>query len=166
MFKWCHNAMVEAVEPLKLHPAYISYTNLRCLRIVSCGGWAYGCNLRPFPSSQLFLGLGNLAERVGDDVSAKMINDTTSLWLRLQKPFKLHPTSIWYIFNVYEHSFIWWMGIWMHWYMEHHHHKCSSRFGRSLGWNLGDVSAQMIPLRYGWGCRTFQTASHIHLIQI
>jgi hypothetical protein len=52
------------------------------------------CKLRPFPPSQLFLGLGKLAERVGDNVSAKMINNTTSLWLRLQKPFKLHPTSI------------------------------------------------------------------------
>jgi hypothetical protein len=96
-----------------------------------------------------------------------MINNTTSLWLRLQKPFKLHPTSIWYIFNVYELCFMWWMGIWMHCYMDHYQHKCSSRFGRILGWNLGNVSAQMIPLRYGWGrCRTFQTASHIHLIQI
>ena len=31
---------------------------------------------------------------------------------------------------------------------------------------LGDVSVQTIPLCYSWGCRTFQTASHIHIIQI
>jgi len=31
---------------------------------------------------------------------------------------------------------------------------------------LDDVSVEMIPLRYGWGCRTFQTASHIYVIHI
>ena len=31
---------------------------------------------------------------------------------------------------------------------------------------LGDVSVQTMPLRKGWGCRTFQTASHIHVMQI
>jgi hypothetical protein len=31
---------------------------------------------------------------------------------------------------------------------------------------LDDVSVGMIPLRYRWGCRTFQTASHIYVIHI
>jgi hypothetical protein len=31
---------------------------------------------------------------------------------------------------------------------------------------LDDVSVEMIPLRYRWGCRTFQTASHIYVIHI
>jgi hypothetical protein len=31
---------------------------------------------------------------------------------------------------------------------------------------IDDVSVEMIPLCYCWGCRTFQTASHIHVIQI
>jgi hypothetical protein len=31
---------------------------------------------------------------------------------------------------------------------------------------IGDVSVEMIPLHYRWGCRTFQTASHIHVIHI
>jgi hypothetical protein len=32
--------------------------------------------------------------------------------------------------------------------------------------NIDDVSVEMIPLRYHWGCRTYQTASHIHVIHI
>ena len=31
---------------------------------------------------------------------------------------------------------------------------------------IDDVSVEMIPIRYQWGCRTFQTASHIHVIHI
>ena len=38
--------------------------------------------------------------------------------------------------------------------------------GELLAESLGDVSVQTMPLCNGWGCRTFQTASHIHVIQI
>ena len=31
---------------------------------------------------------------------------------------------------------------------------------------IDDVSVEMIPIRYCWGCRTFQTASQIHVIHI
>jgi len=31
---------------------------------------------------------------------------------------------------------------------------------------LDDVSVEMIPVRYRWGCRTFQTASNIYVIHI
>jgi len=31
---------------------------------------------------------------------------------------------------------------------------------------LDDVSVETIPIRYCWGCRTFQTASHIYVIHI
>jgi hypothetical protein len=31
---------------------------------------------------------------------------------------------------------------------------------------LDDVNVKTIPIRYHWGCRTFQTASHIHVIHI
>ena len=46
----------------------------------------------------------------------------------------------------------------------HYHHRHFSRFGR-VGWNPRcDVSVETMPLRYDWGCRTYQTASHIHVI--
>ena len=47
-----------------------------------------------------------------------------------------------------------------------YHHRHSPGLGEFLAEILGDVSVQTIPLRYSWGCRTFQTASHIHVIQI
>ena len=58
-----------------------------------------------------------------------------------------------------------WMNRWrMH--THHYHHKCIPRFG-TVGWNpKWCKSVQMMPLRcgWGWGCITFQTASHIHII--
>ena len=31
---------------------------------------------------------------------------------------------------------------------------------------LDDVSVETIPLRFRWGCRTFQSASHIYVIKM
>jgi hypothetical protein len=45
-----------------------------------------------------------------------------------------------------------------------YHHRRFPGLGK-LAEILGDVSVQTIPLRYSWDCRTFQTASHIHVIQ-
>ena len=80
------------------------------------------------------------------------------------QPFKLHPTSIQYIYKVFEHRWQWWMGICMH-----THTITTTNLAPDLGelvWILGDVRVQTMPLRYGWGCRTFQTASYIQPIHI
>jgi hypothetical protein len=45
------------------------------------------------------------------------------------------------------------------------HHRGFPRFGKVLD-ILHDVNVEMIPLHYHWGCRTFQTGSHIHAIHI
>jgi hypothetical protein len=47
-----------------------------------------------------------------------------------------------------------------------YHHRRSPDLGELAESLLGDVSVQTMPLRYGWGCRTFQPASHIHVIPI
>ena len=47
----------------------------------------------------------------------------------------------------------------------HYHHRRFPGF-RRVGWNHRWCSVQTMPLHYGWGCRTFQTASHIHEIHI
>jgi len=47
----------------------------------------------------------------------------------------------------------------------HYHHRGFPRFGR-VYWNPRWWSVEMIPVCYRWGCRTFQTASHIHVIHI
>jgi hypothetical protein len=49
--------------------------------------------------------------------------------------------------------------------LRYYHRRCP-RYGESLAESLGDVSVQTVPLRNGWGCRTFQTAYHIHVIPI
>ncbi len=45
----------------------------------------------------------------------------------------------------------------------HYQHRCSPKF---VKWAeiLPDASVQIMPLHFGWGCRTIQTASHIYVI--
>jgi hypothetical protein len=56
------------------------------------------------------------------------------------------------------------MGIW-----QHTHTVTTTEVSPDLGEFaeiLDAVSVEKIQLRYHWGCRTFQTASHIYLIHI
>ena len=46
-----------------------------------------------------------------------------------------------------------------------YHHRSIPRFGE-LAEIIDDVNVKTIPIRYQWVCRTFQTASHIHVIHI
>ncbi len=80
------------------------------------------------------------------------------------EPFKLHPMSISYIYEVFEHLLRLWMGIW-----HHTHTVTTTDASQDLG-KLAeirpDASVQTMPLCFDWGCRTFQTASHVHKIHI
>jgi hypothetical protein len=63
------------------------------------------------------------------------------------EPFKLHPTSMSYIYKVFEHFKQMWMGIW-----QHTHTATTTELSPDLGELaeiLDDVSVEMIPLRYG-----------------
>ena len=56
------------------------------------------------------------------------------------------------------------MGIW-----QHTHPVTTTEVSPDLGKFteiIDDVSVEIIPLYYHLGCRTFQTASHIHVIHI
>jgi hypothetical protein len=80
------------------------------------------------------------------------------------EPFKLHPTSMSYIYKVFGHFKQLWMGIW-----QHTHTVTTMEASPDLGEFteiLDDVNVEMIPLRYRWGGRTFQTAFHIQVIDI
>ena len=55
--------------------------------------------------------LGELAE-ILDDVSVEMIPVRSII--EAVKPFKLHPTSMSYIYKVFEHLKQLWMGTWQH----------------------------------------------------
>ncbi len=63
------------------------------------------------------------------------------------EPFKLHPTSMSYIYWVFEHLKQLWMGIW-----QHTHTITTRELSPDLGELaeiLDDVSVEMIPLHYG-----------------
>ena len=84
------------------------------------------------------------------------------------EPFKLHITSMSYLYEIFEHLQLLCIDIyiWMH-----IHSVTTTDVSPDLGElaeSLGDVSVQTIPLWLckGWGCRTFQTAHHIHVIPI
>ena len=63
------------------------------------------------------------------------------------EPFKLHTTSMSYLYEVFEHLQLLRMGIWMH-----IHSVTTADVSSDLGElaeSLGDVSVQTIPLRNG-----------------
>ncbi len=69
-----------------------------------------------------------------------------------------------YIYEVFERLLRLWMGIWLH-----IHIFTTTDISLDL-WELAeilpDASVQTMPLRFCWGCRTFQTAFHVHVIHI
>ncbi len=80
------------------------------------------------------------------------------------EPFKLQPMSILYIYEVFEHILSLWMGIWLH------IHIITTTDTSPDLWKLAKIllfaSMQIMPLCFGWVCRTFQTAFHVHGISI
>ncbi len=70
------------------------------------------------------------------------------------KPFKLHPMSMSYIYEVFELLLRLWMGIWLH------ANTITSTDVSPGMWELADIlpdaSVQTMPLHFGWGCRTFK----------
>jgi len=62
------------------------------------------------------------------------------------EPFKLHPTSMSYIYKMFEHLKQLWMGIW-----QHTHTVTTTEVSpdyREFTEIVDDVSVEMIPLRY------------------
>jgi hypothetical protein len=159
VWKWSHHyAIVEAVEPFKLHPTSMShiYKVFEHLKQLWMGIWQH---THTVTTTDVSPDLGEFAE-ILDDVSVEMIP------LRYRwgcRTFKLHPTSMSYIYKVFEHLKQLWMGIWQHTNTVTTTEVSPEGFPAEI---LDDVSVEMIPLRYRWGCRTFQTASHIYVIYI
>ncbi len=91
----------------------------------------------------------------------KCANHATYAIAQTVEPFKLHLTSLSYICKVFEHHQhqLMWMGIWLHTHTVTTTTYVSPDLGE-LAEILGDVSVQTMSLRYGWCCRSFQTASH------
>ncbi len=63
------------------------------------------------------------------------------------EPFKLHPMSMSYIYEVFEHIFRLWMGIWLHIHIVTT--TDTSPYLRELAESLPDASVQTMPLCFG-----------------
>jgi hypothetical protein len=64
------------------------------------------------------------------------------------EPFKMHLTSMSYLYEVFEHLHLLWMGKWLHTHTVSTTTNVSPDLGE-LAEILGDASVQTIPLCYG-----------------
>jgi hypothetical protein len=161
VWKWSHYAIVEAVEPFKLHFTSMSYVYKVFEQL-----------------KQLWMGIWQHIHTVTTTEDRRFPRFEKVLWSHMMlmwkwshfaiietvEPFKLHPISMSYIYKVFEHLEQLWMGIW-----QQIHTITTTDVSSDLGEFTeirDDVSVEMIPLRYRWGCRTVQTAFHIHVIYI
>jgi hypothetical protein len=104
--------------------------------------------------------LGELAEII-DDVSVGMIPLRYCWGCRTFQTashiYVIHILGVWTPYTVVDGD--------MAAHSHRYHHRNSPDLGEFTK-ILDDVSVEMIPLRFRWGCRTFQTASHIYVIHI
>ncbi len=132
---------------------------MRCLTTFSGSGWACGFTLTLLPP-QAF---PQICESWLKFYLMQVWKPYRYTLVEAVEPFKLHPMSMAYIYANFEHLRRLWMGIWLH-----THTITTTNVSpdlRELGEILLDASLQTMPLHFGWGCRTFQTASNIHAIQ-
>ena len=133
---------------------------MRCLSTFSGCGWAYGFTLTPLPPQTL----PQICESWLKSYLMQVCKPCHYTLVEAVEPFKLHPMSMSYIYEVFEHLLRLWMGIWLH------THTITTTDTSPDLWELAeilpDASVQTMPLCFDWGCRTFQTASHVHGIPI
>ncbi len=123
-------------------------------------GWAYGFTLTPLPPQTL----PQIWERFLRSHLIQVFKPCHYILTIAVEPFKLHPMSMWYKYEVFEHLLRLWMGIWLHTHAVTT--TDASPDSKKLAEILSDASVQIMLLRFDWGCRTFQTASHVHVIHV
>jgi hypothetical protein len=99
----------------------------------------------PLATTEVSPDLGKFSEIIYD-VNMEMIPLHYHILTEVVEPFKLHPTSMSYIYKVFEHLKQLWMGIW-----QHTHTITTTEVSPDLGKFseiLDDVSKEMTPLRY------------------
>ncbi len=132
---------------------------MRGLSTFSGCGWAYGFTFTLLPP-QTLLQSWELAEILPD----ASVQPYHYALVEAVEAFKLHPMSMWYIYERFEHLLRLWMGTWLHTHTITTT-DASSDLGK-LAEILPDASVQTMPLRFGWGCITFQSASHVQVIHV
>jgi hypothetical protein len=107
--KPCHYTLVEAVEPFKLLPMSISYVyeGLKHFLRLWMGIWLHTHTITTTDTSP---DLGNWLKSYLMQV-CKPCHYTL---VEAVEPFKLHPMSMSYIYERFEHLLRLWMGIWLH----------------------------------------------------
>ncbi len=133
---------------------------MRCLSTFSGSGWAYGFTLTPL-TPQTF-------SQICESWLRSYLMQVCKPWHytlnEAVDPFKLHSKSMSYIYEVFECLLRLWMGIWLH------IHTIATTDASPDLWELAeilpDANVQTMPLRFDWGWKTYQTASHVHGIHI
>ncbi len=133
---------------------------MRCLSTVSDCGWVYGFTFMSLPPQTL----PHICESWLKSYLLQVCKPCHYTLVEAVEPFKLHPVSMAYLYVVIECLLGKWMGIWLH-----THTITTTDASPDLGKLaeiLPDASVQTMPLCFDWGCRTFQTAPHVHVIHI
>jgi hypothetical protein len=145
--KPCHYT---AVEPFQLHPMSMSniYKVFECLLRLWMGIWL---PLTPLPPQML----PQIWESWLKSYLMQVCKPCHYALIQAVEPFKLHPMSMAYLVEVFEHFLRLWMGTWLH-TLTVTTTDASPDLGK-LSEILPDASVQTMPLRFDLGCRTFQT---------
>jgi hypothetical protein len=133
---------------------------MRGLSPFSGCGWAYVFTVTPLPQQTLL----QIWEKWLKSYLMQVCKPCHNALIEAVEPFKLHPMSMLYLYEVFEHLLRLWMGLWIH------THTITTTDASPDLWKMAeilpDASMQTMPLHFGWCCRTFQTASHVHVIAI
>ncbi len=126
------------------------HTYMRCLSTFSGCGWANGLTIIPLPPQTL----PQICQSWVKSYLVQVCKPCHYALIKAVEPFKLHPMSMHYIHEVFEHLLRLWMGIWLC------IHIITTTDASPDLWELDetlpDASVQTMPLRFRWGCRTFQ----------
>ncbi len=157
--KPCHYALIEAVEPFKLHSMSMSYL-YEVLEHFLRLWMGILLQIHIITTTDTSPDLWELGE-ILPDASVQTMPLCFDWGCRtFQTASLIHVIHIWGI----KHLLRLWMGKWIH-----IHTITTTDYSPDLGKLaeiLPDASVQTMPLHLGWGCRTFQTESHVHVINI
>ena len=130
-----------------------------CSTFSGCG-WAFGFTTTSLPPQSL----PQIWEHLLISYLMKVCKPYHCIFAEAVEPLKLHPMSMAYIYEVFEHLLRMWMGIWLHVHINTTIDAFKDLW--ELAVTLPDASVQTMPLNFGWSCRTFQTASQLHIINV
>jgi hypothetical protein len=131
---------------------------MRCLSAFSGCGWAHGFPLTSIPPQTY----PQICESWLKSYLMQVCNPCHYALVEAVDPFKLHPMSMSYIYEVFVCLLRLWMGIWLHTHIVTI--TDASLDLERLAEILPDASVQTMPLCFDGSCRTFQTLFHVNVL--